>query len=307
MKGCVTVGLIMRSGEFILGSPELSMPRSAIPALILRTQSLFLSETVKDVRIVTDIELWMIVDENLSDIQIVLNMSQAGPFKCVLELSCYDVEAGQHSFMFYAVDPFLARISPPESYSVTVVNASELSGVIPIWFCAGVPFNFEIYGRTSEGFVMSSTSHGLGYATRLQIERQLYENSCPYEGALTYKGVTLTTHLTWLGEYAILIAFKVVNHNSATTLVDIECDSDIAPDGERASICRDLGGSRGFFFRGGDEYGFTLIGRNYPLVRNVSAYWFGSYNEYSASPSVYWKQVAIGKKYDDLDAGCAWS
>jgi hypothetical protein len=303
-KGSATVGLVMRSGKFIEGVPEVSMPKSAIPTMIMATHSLHLSGTVTDMRMFTSLELWLIVDDNLSNIQILMNRSGPGRFEYDLELKGYNLDSGQHSFSFHAVDRSLGRISSAARYLTTIHRVVNASGVIPIWFCEGEQFNFDIYGNTSDGLIVGSTSYGIGYATRLQVDGIDSTTSCPYEGSLELLGLTLTTHLTRLGEYAILIGFKVVNGNSVMKSVSIECDSDIAPDGEEQSICRDLGGSRGFYFREGDTYGFTLIGRGYPLVRNVTGYWFGPRGKWISN---YWGNIGSGTELSNIDAACSWS
>jgi hypothetical protein len=73
--------------------------------------------------------------------------------------------------------------------------------------------------------------------------------------------VRLTTHQTRLGEHGILISVKLVNENSVAMVVDVECDSDIIPDGiEREAVCRNIEGSLGFLMKG-ETYCFTMIVR----------------------------------------------
>jgi hypothetical protein len=260
------------------------MPTSAIPVTVLANHSLELSGTMTDLRIDTVIELWMIVDENLSCVESLLNRTGPGSFEYRLGLSGYSLKTGKHSFSFYAVDATLGRISSALRYSTTIVPLLDAGAVIPLWFCRGTQVNFEIYGNTSDGLKVWTSSEGSGYATRMQIHGIDSQESCPYEGRLDHYGVSLTTHLTRLGEHAISIGFKLVNHNSESTTVNVECDSDIAPDIEgEPSVCRSIGGSRGFYFREGTMCGFTMIGRGYPLVRNVTNYWFGSYDSWMYS------------------------
>jgi hypothetical protein len=93
-----TACVIMRSGGFLEGGPTLLMPTSAIPVAVLPSSVVHLSGTITDLRVVTMFGLWLIMDEDSSNIQILLNEAGQGPFEYDLNLSEYNLSVGAHRF-----------------------------------------------------------------------------------------------------------------------------------------------------------------------------------------------------------------
>jgi hypothetical protein len=84
-----------------------------------------------------------------------------------------------------------------------------------------------------------------------------------------------------------LISFKVRYSRSSATNFDIDCDFDIYVDKNKV-MSHSLDDSIGFCMCT-NKYAFPFIGRNYPLVSDVSSDWFGFYCN---TGSKYWIQIS---------------
>jgi hypothetical protein len=74
----------------------------------------------------------------------------------------------------------------------------------------------------------------------------------------------------------ILVILKFTNSNSWICVVDVESDGNLYFDSVCNIVVRSLDDGRGFSAYG-MIHSYTFIIGNYPLVRDASSYWFGSY------------------------------
>jgi hypothetical protein len=86
-------------------------------------------------------------------------------------------------------------------------------------------------------------------------------------------GVALTTHLRQSGHGGVLIALKLTNGNASAVTMDIEIDDDAFCDGVDNASFSQIGSSQGVYMEG-NSYGFAMISRNHPRVRDVATCWF---------------------------------
>jgi hypothetical protein len=118
----------------------------------------------------------------------------------------------------------------------------------------------------------------------------------------TLLGVTISTHWNFLSENAVLIAFKLMNSNLLSQMVDVGVDSDIYFDGNDGASVESLSNDMGFVMYSSIN-SFTIIGRSYPLVRDLTTYWFGSQGSRS---SYYWTQIS-STSISGVDSGMTFS
>jgi hypothetical protein len=120
--------------------------------------------------------------------------------------------------------------------------------------------------------------------------------------ARTLFGTTISTHSTQLSENAILLAFHLENSNASAQTVDVGVSSDVYFDGNDAAPIDALSGNRGLVMYSTTN-AFTIIGRLYPLVRDLTTYWFGSLGSRSEN---IWTQTSA-TTFSGSDSGMAFS
>jgi hypothetical protein len=128
-----------------------------------------------------------------------------------------------------------------------------------------------------------------------------YSSSAINMASLSFSGVTLSTKLSLIGDFLVLMAFKLTNAKAGAVFVDVEVDADIMIDGSDSAPVSDLGSGRGFSM--GSSRLFTFIGRTYPLISDVSTYWFGSYYDRS---SYYWSNTSATSYSGDSAIAFSW-
>jgi hypothetical protein len=86
--------------------------------------------------------------------------------------------------------------------------------------------NFDIWGLDGStkysvtGYTSGNDPWTGGFYTVMRISSSTSDSAMNC-GSLTFQGVTLTTSYQQVTEYAVLVAFRLVNGNSATTSVDV--------------------------------------------------------------------------------------
>jgi hypothetical protein len=146
--------------------------------------------------------------------------------------------------------------------------------------------SFDIWGM--DGSSAIQTSHG-GYSVKLYVGT-LYDQLSSSTGSALVSGVVLSMNSTLISPTALLLQFKLRNDNDYAQIANISISSDVHFYNADDAPCYALGtpGYSSPGFRISDSlYNLTFICRGYPLVTNVSAYWYGHYNSRSSS---YWTQ-----------------
>jgi hypothetical protein len=170
--------------------------------------------------------------------------------------------------------PATASISP--SPSVSPIPTWGPVPTLPIGYeCA--PFNnFDLFGLVGTILLtkVGVTWNENGFQTLLRIPGSDGEtaSSC---GPVETGGVTLTTSLNSLAANTLLLTFGLESVNSKTTYVDLGVSADIYFDGNDGAPVRGWDDGRGFTVHS-ESYGLSFLCKGWPLVNNVSTYWFGS-------------------------------
>jgi hypothetical protein len=181
-------------------------------------------------------------------------------------------------------DLFFIRAGAPDGPPSDAGNF-DVWGLVestPIWFTARAD------GSTTRGF-----------ATRMRISDSVSESASNL-AAFSFLNVTLKTSVLSLTNYSVLVRFQLINENSATTNVDLECDADLSVDGKDNAALTDFNGT-GFTLEG-SGYWLTILCKSCPLVRDVSTYWIGSN---SGRADYYWNQSTVSDFSGN--SACAWS
>jgi hypothetical protein len=143
--------------------------------------------------------------------------------------------------------------------------------------------NFEISGDDWEETIQVSL-YGRGFTTRLRIGHELSTSVIHCE-PLTFLGVTIYTNVTKIAINTVLMNFKVVNGNSTAQTVSFETNADIHFDNNDFAPVQDY--KRQGFIIYSERHAISFLGKNWPLVDDVSTYWFGYH---SMMASDLWKQ-----------------
>jgi hypothetical protein len=339
--GIQTVGLLVRSGEFLISPPELSL--SPISANLVVSQILYLQGSVQCVDPGITFNLLLVIDEDLSDIKTILSSIPLGSFSFSISLSGYSISLGFHTFSFCAVDRFFGRISSNISYYFEVIPDATVSDSLSLSFTPTPTSTVTLTPSPTESYTPTDTvwpsltplptptplmdlefgtdvdsNHnfdiwGLAGATRIPITNNFQgfqtrirvsnsnEQLVNQMDVLRYNGVSVSTHLIRITGNVLLIAFKIQNFNPSVTSVDVGLNTNLWVDGVDTTKCYFLPDNQGFYILR-QNYGFTLIGRSYSLVRELSTYWYGfSLFLYDN----YWNQVS--GNYVSINPSCAFS
>jgi hypothetical protein len=150
--------------------------------------------------------------------------------------------------------------------------------IVPFWSWEA---NFDV--NWSQDIM---TSWG-GYGTVLKVGTDV--GYAKGGGSLSVDGVTLQTTLVQLTPLTILVAVKLENAKevAASCAVAIFCDTEVDQSHDPPVYAMPAG--QGLFW-GDDAYVLVVIGRDYPLVNNVSSYWFGNVRDIEMN---YWTQTDV--------------
>jgi hypothetical protein len=265
----------------------------------MATDSMTVSGYVSHPTLTTVAKIILVFDHDASSVmQIGTNVAVGiGPgsiFTLTFQPSSSGIPAGLHRLTFHAVDSN-GCVSPPVHFSVTLKLVHVRAG-----WSSDPAFNFNVWGMAGDSR-FSMTSGDLGFQTRIQVDGVL---SDPAQGDtdLSFNGMILSTYLTQMGESAVFISFKLMNVGNVVKAVNVECDTDLVVDRTTNPLCLGLSAQRGFSVEG-LTFGFTVVGRGHPLVRDVSTSWYGAT---ASRASNYWTQRSDVNRFA-ANPGCTWS
>jgi hypothetical protein len=183
------------------------------------------------------------------------------------------------------------------SIPVFLLFRASFSDIVPIAFTGDCSFNFNLY---LEGLgIIRTTFDNNGYRTSVRVGS--YSDTLTNMQSKNCSGVVVSTHLTQLSVNAVLIAFKFVNHNSDSQIVDLAVWSDAYLYNTDSPPFETVAG-RGFV-TWSDPYRLTIVCLDYPLVSSVTTYWFGSQSQ---GKDMCWSQTSESSVYD-TDSAMAFS
>jgi hypothetical protein len=93
-------------------------------------------------------------------------------------------------------------------------------------------------------------------------------------GPVIERWITLQTELLALTPYSILLTFRLNNSNPIAMQCDVAVWADTIVDVNEDHTIGALSGGSGLFWSA-SEYRMNVLARHYPLVSDVSTYWFG--------------------------------
>jgi hypothetical protein len=205
----------------------------------------------------------------------------------------YDVREGTHQFMFYGVDS-RGTVSPLNDNSIltTLIAPTATPGpsisltrspspsVTPLTDIAieindNTNLSFQIVGRVGDETV--TTAGEWGYLAGLRIGRERQDMLLRMPAVL--RDVWLTVSHRILSRTTALVTLRTENRGTETQTVDFGVAADIKIGDELGTPVFSLGDRRGFEVVG-RSCKITFITSGYPLVDDVSTYWFGYYYDY---------------------------
>jgi hypothetical protein len=325
--GITTAGILFRSGVFLADPPELFVLPTSVSSVIAHSAVLNVSGWVHSFNGSVLVDLILVFDDDLSAIRFVGRSVVAAAFTLDIDIAEYNLSVGLHEAVFYAVDIPYGRISKGESFIFEVVLDATLSfsalpsrtvsvsfprsvtrspfatpfptvtPIVPVRFgSTSSVYSFNLFGLDASAQVSIASG---GFDTRMRISGMV--SSYAYWGTpLIYQGVVLTHNSTQVSDCAILIVLKLFNSNAGIISVDIESDAAFWIDSLYAVAIYNLDEGRGFRLVPVNRE-FTFILRGYPLIRDVSTYWFGGSGDRLGN---YWSQVN-SSSFTTGSSGCS--
>jgi hypothetical protein len=233
----------------------------------------------------------------------------------VVNLAPFWLAPGMHSLTFYAVDLYgfvsnsllfnIVLVPGPTATpaQTSTLTQSPLSSQSPAAFPSPYPVEYPLvfswYASTSTNFNLAwRTPFGdrattfAGYGTRLQVGS--LSSPVGQGRPVTVAGVTLWTYNCSLGNYTVLIAFKLSSTNQNPTSCDVALYADTLIAGNEYHHIEGIPGQKGVFWSEDPEdarYTLSVIADgDYPLSSGLTTYWFGPPGLLSAN---YWSQTAV--------------
>jgi hypothetical protein len=296
------VSAIFKSGVYVADQPRLLVHSGSFPASVLISSSQMVSGYVNAGNSSWLHNILMVIDNDFCGMQRMASGVVANSlFVFNIEFSTLSISIGSHVFSFYAVDD-AGCVSQPGQFTLTIRSPTRSASpppsatpvpTISIAYTLN-PSYFNVYGVA--GSTNIQTARQGRYYTRMRILSSLSD----VPG--TYNGVNFVTGITRLSGNALVLAFRITNHNSSAQVFDFECDADVDFDGNDDAPLASIYDNRGFLMYSSQRV-FSILTRDYPIVRDVSTYWFGSDNNRS---SHYWTQVSAAS-WTSGDSACSFS
>jgi hypothetical protein len=226
--GVVTRGVIIRSGQIDVIQPYLTLVGARSNVSLYPFDSLGISCSISNA---IESRLLLVVDRDLTHI-ILLCQGITSTYSGTVNLTAHGIGIGMRHLSFYAVDEYYGRVSEEQYIALTVLDPGSL---VPISWGAGSDVGFDIHGTDSNGSRIETTG-GRGYAVKMRIGSDVSLSSA-FNVPLTHHNVDLVTDFTPIGEYAVLITFRLYNGNEDLMKVDVTCDGDLSVDGMENAVC----------------------------------------------------------------------
>jgi hypothetical protein len=263
-----------------------------------------LSVEVSVSRTTSLVKIFVVADGHVWDIICAAENLTVGLHPISINLSPFGLSLGGHLLDFFAVDE-VGFISDAANFSITTIQdptptvtrsppPSQTPAPYPspyprlhpiIWYWV-VRACFDVIWRNGDVYVYSTFD---GYRTVLRVGSEfidLYGDSPQNLSSITIRPTIVT-----LSSYSILIIFRLTNSAAMSVAADLAiCADAIIGDNERHSIAA-LPDGQGLYWSGlwaGSDYRMNLVGRYYPLVSDITAFWFGYYVDLDNN---LWRQV----------------
>jgi hypothetical protein len=165
-----------------------------------------------------------------------------------------------------------------------------------------------VYQQSGSAPFFDIAIHPSGYFSRMSTSLSGYTAVSRVGGSAEF-GISLSMSWKPLSQIAFVLLFQLTNQDSYPQTADIGIRSDIHLNNDYAPVAAigSVGSSsRGFTISSAvssPTYRLTFVCRNYPLVTDVSTYWFGYYANRSANQ---WEQVTT-PSISGIDSGMAFS
>jgi hypothetical protein len=250
------------------------------------------------------------------------------PFQYSFVPSLFDIDPGPHTFTLFAMDLIgtvsndvtfgCTIIGPTKSVAQTVRPSTTSSPIktmartrslppmptlppapaFPMQIRCAESANFELSGDDGD-FHVTITYDGEGMLTRIRIGDTQTVTAVGCEPLQLYS-VYMYTNITHISTNSVLMNFRFENYNETAQVLGIETNADICLDEDDRAPVKAY--EHGFIIYS-SRHAVTFVGRNAPMVNDVSTYWFGLA---SRMEDYVWTQV-IAEYFTDEDSAFAWS
>jgi hypothetical protein len=162
-------------------------------------------------------------------------------------------------------------------------------------------YNFDVYWNDSR---LVSSSHW-GYGTTFGVDDS--ERAVAQGGPISLLGVSARTVIVSLSPGSLLVLVILNSSRSIVTACDVAIWSDVAVADNDTTVIGVLPNGAHFAWTGsyqGSGYRMNIIGRYYPLVSDISAYWYGPVSNMIADR---WSQTSEDLIGDGTDVAMSFS
>jgi hypothetical protein len=303
----VILTTIIRLESSGVQSPRLTIEGIENDVVVTAGDWLALSCSVEVDEIGAMVTIWFLFDEDCETLDRIFKDFIGGmPFIVGIDLKA--VKVGPHRISIYAAD-VEGSVSAGVSFRVVVGNSSVRSSLhvmgvrggnrhhsatalgpatfFPLSFGAADDGNFKLSGHDGDRTFRLLAGGALSFGTlvipsgdgincRIRLKGGAALAAATWGQSATVGTVTMTTHVQSIAPCAIFVCFKLSNAASTQATVEVECDSFAYINSSLSSRCLYVDNSRGFSAETETQtHRLTFLCSNYPLVSDVSSYWFG--------------------------------
>jgi hypothetical protein len=321
------VSVLFRSGNHFVHQPSVDhvIVGDTVPAPV--HGSIPCQITLSDAIPTTPLNLFVLVDGDLLGLTLVASNLTSGSYARSIDISPYSLSPGVHTFSFFVVND-VGFISNQNDLHFTVIadrmttaaqtptmTKSPMASQTPapygspfpttyplVWVWAlRPPATFNIKWKNVSEILTAYDSYRsllrVGNRSVYIVQDQLVNASSVFARAM----------LVSLSPYSILLAYRITSSASDPVACGLAIFADAVIDNNDFHHVAVLPSDQGFYWDGisrGAEYRISVIGRHYPLVSNISTFWFGDLWDLS---SHYWSQTtAMDEEGPDLGIAFSW-
>jgi hypothetical protein len=310
IRGVVTKCVIAKFGMMDVSEVTLAINAEMIPATVPYGAPVRIPIRVTNKGPVwgESVSVYLLVDGNPLSIRRVVSGRPGGTLSDFTFLpAALNIAAGFHSFSVYAVD-IQGTVSNVQTFNLTVIAPTRTpvpspslppGAVIPIKAqCPSTRTAFNITGNDPGGQTIITTAEG--YSARLHFTELEDVSTCTSQ---IFHGVHFSTVAQQLSPNALLLSFMLNNTYDAPQSIGLEVDSTVLFDGMTDASIRVLRPGLGFEIYS-HRHILSFLLRGYPLVDNVTSFWFGNPNDRSRN---YFSQTSLDGTFEsDSAIAFAW-
>jgi hypothetical protein len=322
----VSRAVIFRSGQLSIGLDKLPTIEVTGPTVpVLHREIISGTYNISGQSLLS---VHLVIDSNVFDLLAIDYEKMPGSYLFYVPLQSFDIPVGSHTFSFYALDE-LGQISSPGAFNLALIpypspsiaqsptlTQSPMTSQTPAPYPSAIPRAHDLaweWTRGSEknfdirwlhqGDQIPSSVHGYEAVLRIEANTTAIIEDTP----VSLFSISVETSMISLAPCSLLLVYKLSNSADSEVACDVAVSTNTVVGGLHTHYGGHLPSEQGFHWEGewnGSEYRMNVIGRGYPLVSDISKYWFGYFPQ--TADNLWNQKDPSGVWGDDFGIAFSW-